>query len=140
MLQNIYSQKITILNKLKRTDSATGLDVWYKSVIEDAAWYKQVERSVTNSSVYIGTFTKILIPFHNEFLPYEEWKKAGNPDTHFTISTGDYIVLGEVSEPITSNNIIKLMQDYGENVCLVKHHRICPERFGAKIQLQIEGI
>ena len=101
MQKNIYNQKITILNKLKRTDSLTGSDVWYKQVVTDAAWYKRSERTVQGSSVLIGTYVNVLIPFHTDYLPYTEWKLAGNPDDYFTMSVGDYIILGDAEDTIT---------------------------------------
>lgn len=74
MLANIYNQTVTILNKLKRTDGITGVDVWYKTVLHDVAWYTDSARSAGGSSVYIGTYIKVFIPFHDEYLPYMEWK------------------------------------------------------------------
>lgn len=141
MLANIYNQKITILNKLKQSDSTTGLDVWYKSnVVTDAAWYTNTERTAGNTSVYIGTYITVFIPFHEEYLNYLEWKKPGNQDNHFTMSSGDYIILGDVEEDITSNNVIQVMKQYGDLVCQVKSCRELHDRFGARIQLRIEGV
>ncbi len=140
MLTNIYNETVTILNKLKRTDSFTGKDVWYKTVLSDAAWYSNVERTATNSSVFIGSYIKVLIPFHDNYLSYEDWKNPGNPDAHYTMSVGDYIVRGEVLEDITADNIVKVMQNYGEDVCLVKYRRELHDRFGASVQLEVQGI
>lgn len=140
MLENIYNQKITILNKLKQTDSTTGADVWYKHTVENATWYLSSERTVSNSSVLIGTYIKVLIPFNDMFMPYETWKLTGNQDLHYTISSGDYIVLGNVVEDITNNNIVKVMTSYEPNVCQVKHFQIKNNRFGATVQIYIEGV
>lgn len=140
MLTNIYKETVTILNKLKRTDSLTGKDVWFKTVLTDVVWYTEVEREATGNSVYIGTYVKVLIPFHDEYVPYIDWKKPGNQDGHYTMSMGDYIVKGEVPEEVNADNIVKVMQTYGENVCLVKHHKENYNRFGATVQLKIEGV
>ena len=140
MQKNIYNQKITILNKLKRTDSLTGSDVWYKQVVTDAAWYKRSEKTVQGSSVLIGTYVNVLIPFHTDYLPYTEWRLAGNPDDYFTMSVDDYIVLGDVEETVTANNITQVVQKYSGMYCLVKHITENYNRFGAKIQLSIEGV
>lgn len=140
MLKRIYNQKVTILNKLKREDGITGVDVWYKTVIDDVAWYTKSARSAGSSSVFIGTYITVLIPFHNEYLPYLEWRKPGNQTNHFTISGGDYIILGEVPEDITASNIIATLKKYGEDVCQVKHKTAVYDRFGATVQLKIEGV
>lgn len=140
MLNLIYNQTVTILNKLKRTDGQTGLDVWYKTTLNNVAWYVKSERTVNGTSVYIGTYKNVLIPFNEDFLPYSEWKELGNQDGHFTMSENDYIILGVVDEEVTTKNITSIIQKYGENVCLVKYHRINYDRFGATVQLSIEGV
>lgn len=140
MLKNIYNQRVTILNKLKRTDSLTAKDVWYKTVLDDVAWYASAERTATSSAVFIGTYIKVLIPFHNEYLPYIQWKETGNQDENFTMSLGDYIILGDVPEEITADNVIKTIQKYGDNVCQVKHFQENHKRFGAFVQLMVEGV
>lgn len=140
MLENIYNQRVTILNKLKRTDSKTGVDVWRKSTVDDVVWYTKSARSAGSSSVFIGTYITVLFPFNSRYLPYMEWKKPGNQDEHFTMSCGDYIILGDVPENITANNIIKVLEQYGENVCQVKHHNANYKRFGARVQLKVEGV
>ena len=140
MLKNIYNQRVTILNKLKRTDNKTGVDVWRKSTVDDVVWYTKSARSAGSSSVFIGTYITVLFPFNSRYLPYMEWKKPGNQDEHFTMSSGDYIILGDVPENITANNIIKVLEGYGENVCQVKHHNANYKRFGARVQLKVEGV
>lgn len=140
MLENIYNQRVTILNKLKRTDSKTGVDVWRKSTVDDVVWYTKSARSAGSSSVFIGTYITVLFPFNSRYLPYMEWKKPGNQEEHFTMSCGDYIILGDVPENITANNIIKVLEGYGENVCQVKHHNANYKRFGARVQLKVEGV
>ena len=140
MLENIYNQRVTILNKLKRTDNKTGVDVWRKSTVDNVVWYTKSARSAGSSSVFIGTYITVLFPFNSRYLPYMEWKKPGNQDEHFTMSSGDYIILGDVPENITANNIIKVLEGYGENVCQVKHHNANYKRFGARVQLKVEGV
>ena len=140
MLENIYNQRVTILNKLKRTDNKTGVDVWRKSTVDDVVWYTKSARSAGSSSVFIGTYITVLFPFNSRYLPYMEWKKPGNQDEHFTMSSGDYIILGDVPENITANNIIKVLEQYGENVCQVKHYNANYKRFGARVQLKVEGV
>lgn len=140
MLKNIYNQRVTILNKLKRTDNKTGVDVWRKSTVDDVVWYTKSARSAGSSSVFIGTYITVLFPFNSRYLPYMEWKKPGNQEEHFTMSSGDYIILGDVPENITANNIIKVLEQYGENVCQVKHHNANYKRFGARVQLKVEGV
>lgn len=140
MLKNIYNQTITILNKLKRTDNNTGKDVWYKTIINDAAWYTDSARSAGSNAVYIGSYITILVPFHDEYKEYLEWRNLADIDKYFTVSTGDYIIKGIMSEDITADNIIKVLEKYGEDVCFVRHHNANYNRFGARVQLKIQGV
>ena len=140
MLEHIYNETITILNKLRRDDAGGHTDLWYKTVLHDVAWYTASARSAGGSAVYIGTYITILVPFHDTYLPYIEWKKKADREKFFTVSNNDYIVKGLVTEEVNADNIVATMKKYGEDVCLVKHHNENHNRFGAKVQLKIQGV
>lgn len=140
MLANIYNQTITILNKLKREHTESGKDEWYKTVLTDVAWYTDSARSAGNHDVYIGTYITVLIPFHDEYVDYLDWKEMRDKDKFYTMSTGDYIINGLVPDEITADNIVKTLQKYGERVCLVRHHNANYDRFGATVQLKVQGV
>ena len=140
MLTDIYNETITILNKLRRTDSLTGKDVWHKTIIHDVAWYTDSARSAGGSNVYIGSYITILIPFHDDYMRYLDWREPGQQDGHYTMSVGDYVVKGVVAENITADNIVKALEKYGEDVCLVRHHNELHDRFGATVQLRVQGV
>lgn len=140
MFKNIYNQTITILNKLKRQDSGTNKDIWYKTVLNDVAWYTDSARSAGNHDVYIGTYITVLIPFHEEYKDYLDWRELQNREEFYTMSTGDYIINGIVPEDITPDNVVDTLQKYGERVCLVRHHNANYDRFGATVQLKVQGV
>lgn len=140
MLANIYNQTVTILNKLKRDDSDTNRDVWYKTVLHDVAWYTDSARSAGNHDVYIGTYITVLIPFHDEYKDYLDWRVLRDKENYYTMSTGDYVIRGLVPEDIDADNIVKTLQRYGERVCLVRHHNANYDRFGATVQLKVQGV
>lgn len=140
MLKNIYNQTVTILNKVRREDSGTNKDVWYKTVLNDVAWYTDSARSAGNHDVYIGTYITVLIPFHDEYKDYLDWIALKDKENYYTVSTGDYVINGIVDEEVTSDNIVKTLQKYGERVCLVRHHNANYNRFGATVQLKIQGV
>lgn len=138
-LKPIYSNRVSILNKLKRDDGTSGSDEWFVTVVDNVAWYRNSERTVSNSGVYIGEYKTILIPFNKAYLPYDEWKN--NTEGHFTVSEGDYIVLGEVTEDITAKNVVSVMKKLDKSkVCFVKSVIPREERFGAKVQVKVEGV
>jgi hypothetical protein len=140
MLEHIYNETITILNRLRRADGDGKVDLWYKTVLNDVAWYTASARSAGGNAVYIGTYITVLVPFNEKYLPYMDWKNAENRDKYFTVSNNDYIIKGIVPEEITADNVVSVMQKYGEDVCLVRHHNENHNRFGAKVQLKIQGV
>lgn len=140
MWKNIYKQRITILNKLKRADASGNLDEWYKSTVDNAVWYEDSARNSGGNGVYIGTYITVLIPFSEDYVPYKEWKTLQDKSEKFTMSSGDYIVLGDVPEEIDASNIVEVMKDYEGTKCIVKHIKRPHKRFNATVQLKIEGV
>lgn len=139
--KKIYNQKITILNKLKRVDTTSGkLDEWYKHTVENAVWYEDSARNSGGNGVFIGTYITVMIPFSDEYTEYRDWKKLTDKDSKFTMSSGDYVVLGDVPENVDASNIVKLMEEYGDRSCTVKHIKRPHNRFNAHVQLRIEGV
>lgn len=125
---------------MKRTDGTSGKDEWFKTVLTDVAWYTDSARSAGNHDVYIGSYITILIPFHDEYIDYLDWILLNDKENYYTMSTGDYVISGLVKEEITADNIVKTLDKYGERVCLVRHHNTNYDRFGATVQLKVQGV
>ena len=119
--QNIISSKCTIINKLKKADSATGVDVWYKHELYDCFWDVISQATQAGQQTYLGATKSVQIPANQgiPFAEYELWAQ-GNMDSHFTVSPDDYIVLGEVHEDINAGNIVSVMNKYGDKACRIK--------------------
>lgn len=140
ILNDIYDKQITILNRLRRDDSVTGLDVWHKTTVDKCAWYTESERGVSGNQALVATVYTVLIPFDERYVPYIDWKQAGRQEGNYTMSAGDYVILGEVSEEITANNVVATMQKYGARKCQVKAIRELDARFMNRVQLKVEGV
>ena len=63
---------VTLLNRLKRKDSLTNTDVWYKTIITECAYKKEKVSAVNGSTVSMGQQFTILLPFTGKYLPYSE--------------------------------------------------------------------
>lgn len=123
-LSKMYGQTVTVLNKLDARDSALKLDTWYKQVVTGALWSANITRNVaTDGSVSIGQSVKCHIANRAEYMPYDEWKAAGNRDAYFTIRTGDYVILGEVTEDVTASNVLQIVKARGDDAMQVKAFR-----------------
>lgn len=135
---------ITILNRLKKKDSITGLDVWYKTVLKGIKYKQDKVTTVVGTDVSMGEGYTILIPFSDKYVPYHKWKDSTSKDTTYTMSQGDYIYLGiELEEDVTPSNVVKLKSQYEPNVCEVRSIEEVPissTQYGVLIQLRIGGV
>lgn len=116
----VLSQKtVTILNKLKRVDSATNSDEWVKHSLQNCVWIDIDESSANGTDVSSSNKIQVHIPSNQmlEYKQYDDWKS--DTSNSFTISQGDYLIVGEVDENITSMNITKVLSGY-QKVCKVR--------------------
>lgn len=128
---------ITIANKLNKKDSVTGLDVWYKTKINDVKYKKDKVTSVVGTDVSMGTSYTVLIPFSKKYLKYKEWKDSIR-ENYYTMSQGDYIFFDDLTEEITPSNIVKLKSQY--ECCEVRSIEEAKENGINTIQLRVSGV
>ena len=131
---------ITLLNKLKRKDSITNLDIWYKTVIQNCVYKKDKISNVTGSVVSMGQEFTILIPFTSKYIPYNEWKKLEDKTGVYTLSTQDVIILGEVTEEVTDKNIVQIKNDYEPNTCEIRSIEQVDQKLSVKFEFRVGGV
>lgn len=131
---------ITLLNKLKRKDSITNLDIWYKTFIQDCIYKKNKISNVTGSVVSMGQEFTILIPFTGKYIPYNEWKKLEDKTGIYTLSTQDVIILGEVTEEVTDKNIVQIKNDYEPNTCEIRSIEQVDQKLSVKFEFRVGGV
>ena len=109
-----YKHTITIYNCLKAVDSATGKDIWYKTVINNC-FYKVIGSLQISGTTLISAPSYVVrIPQSEKYLPYKEWISNTDKANHFTISETDLIIHGAPSEsitgvaPLTATNLVTL--------------------------------
>ena len=54
------------------------------------------------------------------YFEYSIWKNSENLDDCFTFSVDDYVILGEVEEEITPNNITEVIDKYKPNAFQIR--------------------
>lgn len=136
----MVAHTVTLLNKLPKKDSITGLDVWYKTILHDIPYKKESVTNVTGTVTSMGEVFTILIPFSSLYLPYHEWKN-GKMDTHYTINQGDYLFLNvDIAQDVTPSNVVTLKNQHEPFVCEVKTFTEVEEKNGVKFQLRVGGI
>ena len=136
----VEAQLITIANRLNRTDSITGLDVWYKFQLKNIQYSKERVTTVNGTQVSMSESFNILLPFTGKYIPYLRWKDLSNKDDYYTLSQGDYIFLTEITEDIQPNTIMQIKNKYRGYVCEVRSIIEVPERNGVTIQLKVSGV
>lgn len=134
------AQVITIANRLAKSDSITGLDVWYKCFLHDIKYSIERVTDVNGSQVSMGQAFTILIPFDDKYKSYDEWRNLENKDSYYTLSQGDYIFLKEISEDFLPNSIIQLKNKHKGMACEVRSIIEVPKRYGATIRLKVSGV
>lgn len=131
---------ITLLNRLKRKDSVTNTDVWYKTVINNCIYKKDRISGVDGKVVSMGQQFTILIPFTGKYVTYNEWKKLEDKTGFFTISNQDVIILENVEEDVTDKNITQVKQDHEPNTCEVRSIEQVIRRNGVNFEFRIGGV
>lgn len=120
----IYDDTITVINKLDAKNSALKQDTYYKTVLKHCMWSVKEARTVqSDGTVNIGIVHRVQIPESENYLPYREWRKVENRNEAFTLRTGDYVVLGEVEETITSSNLKATMNLYEPDAFQIQSFR-----------------
>ena len=131
---------ITLLNRLKRKDSVTNTDVWYKTVIQNCIYKKDRITGVDGKVVSMGQQFTILIPFTGKYVTYNEWKKLEDKTGFFTLSNQDVIILENVEEDVTDKNITQVKQDHEPNTCEVRSIEQVIKRNGVNFEFRVGGV
>lgn len=94
-----YIYTITLYNCIKAKDTGTTKDIWRKTTLKDC-FYKAGETIVQDGTSVskVNTYTA-RIPADDRFIRYPLYCKI--PDGHFTVSTGDIVILGECEDEVT---------------------------------------
>lgn len=131
---------VTLLNKLKRKDSTTNTDIWYKTILTDCVYKKTSIASVTGKTVGMGQQFTILIPFTGKYLPYNGWKNLADKTGFYTLSPSDVIILGTVDEDVTDKNIITIKNDYEPNSCEIMSIEQVDQKLSVNFEFRVGGV
>lgn len=141
------ANRVTILCKVPRQQSGSGLDEWYKIFIDDCVYKRSkamrvTKRETTNISdatVSMSQIYTVLIPFDDKYVSSDTWYGIENKRDTYTVSQGDYIVFGEVTEEITPNTIRDVLDVY-PNHCTVRSIEEVEQTHGARYRLKVQGV
>ena len=131
---------ITLLNRLKRKDSVTNTDVWYKTKIQNCVYKKDRITTVNGTVVSMGQAFTILIPFTGNYLPYKDWKKLEDKTGFYTLSEQDIIILDDVIEEVTPQSITQIKNDYEPNTCEIRSIEQVNQVFSVQFEFRVSGV
>lgn len=131
---------VTLLNRLKRKDSVTNTDIWYKSIIENCVFKKDRISNINGTVVSMGQQFTILIPFTGKYLPYKEWKSLEDKTGYYTLSNQDVIILDIVSEEVTAQTITWVKNDYEPNTCEIRSIEQVDKKLSVQFEFRVGGV
>ena len=129
--------QVVLANKLKRKDSSTNRDVWYKKTVDIIDYKKDKVTNADGAEVNMGYSYTILFPFTGKYVPYHEWIKADRENT-YTMSQDDIIFFDNFDDAITPESIITLKEQYEHCEVRVVEERV--QKNGVKVQLRVSGV
>jgi hypothetical protein len=93
-----WNTTITVFNKYE--DPTTRRITWYKTVLQNCFWKNTGNRIVAGETTLETDSTICRIPLHPQFLENYQWNDIEDKSLNFTLSTGDILVRGEVTDEI----------------------------------------
>lgn len=97
-----WNDTVTVLNKRDGLDSPDGLDTWKKTVLRGCFWAGQQTQGQSGQEVSGGASYLLRVPQSADYRPYPDWTADMEG---FTVSPGDYVILGEAAEEITPETV-----------------------------------
>lgn len=131
---------VTLLNRLKRKDSVTNTDVWYKSIIGNCVYKKDRISNINGTVVSMGQQFTILIPFTDKYLPYKKWKTLEDKTGYYTLSNQDVIILDIVEEEVNAQNIAQIKNDYEPNTCEIRSIEQVEKKLSVQFEFRVGGV
>ena len=101
---NVYGEwwddTITLYNKF--TDEVTHKETWYRTVIENAFYHHEAVKMSIGQAIIKSDSSICRIRVDDRFVDKRTWNTMSDEEKqeHFTLSTGDIIVAGEVDDYI----------------------------------------
>ena len=115
-LSKLLPQKVTIINRLKSKDNESKRDKFYKKTLDNCIWDKAKLANQSGKAIYYSNGYSVQIPTEQncKYKDYREW--ITDIENSFTLSLDDYVILGEVTEDITPDNLKDIINRYSPNV------------------------
>jgi len=93
-----WNATITVYNKYE--DPTSRQITWYRTVLHNCFWKYAGNKLVVGETTIETNTTMCRIPVHTAFLEKYKWEKETSKSRHFTLSTGDIIIFGEVDDDV----------------------------------------
>ena len=108
------AETITVLNR--RYDSATGRDVWARTVIAGVSWHSTIAAAVTQAGLKTAKTATVRIPVDADaggavYLTPAAYNAAESTVGAYTLARGDIIVRAAINEALTPAEVQAAYED-----------------------------
>ena len=107
---------VTIWNKVIEN----GKTVYYRRIVSGCYWRAEVIRSVSGSTVSLGTTWRLMIEMQDGYKSHSEWLKMADKSAFFTLNVGDIVAKGEHTEEMTAANATAVYTKLKPDIFTVK--------------------
>lgn len=104
-----WDKTITIYSKVKASDNTDKTDKWYRTVVRGCFWKSVQNRAVTEQGVTFSASYVCRVPLTPLYKPYDAFKLS---PVGFSLSLGDIIILGEVTDSMTAQNRLDIISSH----------------------------
>lgn len=113
----MFNDNVTIINRYR----SQGKECFKKHIIYDCMWKESVTKFINNGVITNAKEITLTVLFNGTYVPPKTYSilEEINKDTHFTFQEGDYIVLGEVAESVSTPLQIKDMMANYEHIGII---------------------
>lgn len=129
-LKSLYSEKVTVLNRIRGNDIGQRDDIWVKCIVDGVAWKTDMSVNLSSSrwsSQLLDTAnahgatvnTKVLFSDVSLYKNYEEFINYYGEGGFFSLSVGDYIIRDVVLDEVNSKTVTDVITSYKNRVCKV---------------------
>lgn len=135
----VTAGKVTILCRVLRQQSGSGLDEWYKMPITGCVYKRSRVTNVVDTTVSMSQVYTVLIPFDDMYVPYEQWVGLTEKQDTYSVAQGSYVVFGDVAEEVTPDTVRDVLDVY-PNHCSVRSIEEVERTHGTRYRLKVQGV
>lgn len=137
-INKLYNEKITVINRIRGPDLGQREDILVASSV-DSVLYRFKSNYISNNG-NVSKQQELIVLFSDISLykPYKEFVSYKGSSDFFTLSLGDYIVLGDIFDEVNSSNIRDILSKYEPYVYKIQSINKAKNRGFSVAKIEVE--